>query len=108
MLNWFRLYLLEIVIVAVGISIIGGTYLLFDCILKLDKERLVYISVTVTGMLFIVGHVYSRLKDRRDGKRKRAQEIFLEWHSKEVSESRIFVSRWILVNDKAKLPSLGD
>lgn len=104
---FFRLYWLEIFVVIVGISVSCGAYFVFSRLLNFTKHELIYVSVANTGMLFIIGHVYSRLKDRRDERRKRAQELFFEWHSKDIRDSRIFLSRWISVHGKDNLPSLG-
>jgi hypothetical protein len=102
-----QLYFLELLVVIAGIAVSGGAYLLFDRVLAVSKDQLAYVSVANAGMLFILGHAYSRLKDRRDAKRKRAQELFLDWHSKDVRESRIFVNRWTEVHGKAGLPTLS-
>lgn len=107
MRNFYRLYLLEILVVAAGLAVIGGVYLLFGYALNVDRDKLAYASVASTGMLFIVGHIYSRLKDRRDGTRKRAHDLFVEWHSREIRESRIFVSRWIEVHGIENIQSLS-
>lgn len=103
----FRHYSLEAVALMAGLLIIGGSYLLFRLGLKFSKDELLYVSVANAGFLFIVGQIYSRLKERREIKIKRAQELFLEWHSKDIRESRIFVSRWREVNPSLDIPSLG-
>lgn len=107
MSSFLRLYFLEILVVIVGTAVTGGVYLVFSKLLEINPNELQYVSLANTGMLFIIGHVYSRLKDRRDGRRRRAQELFLEWHSKDIRDSRIFVSRWVDVHGKDNLPSLG-
>jgi hypothetical protein len=67
-----------------------------------------FIPIASAGFLFVIAQIYGRLKDRRDAKRRRAQDLFLEWHSKEIRESRIYLSRWRLISDKrGHLPSLG-
>ena len=103
----FHLYVLEILVVAVGLALVAGVYGVGKHWAKIRSDELAYLSIAVTGLLFVLGHVYSRLKDRRDAKRKRAQELFLEWHSKEFRESRIYVSRWIESNGISNIPALG-
>lgn len=60
------------------------------------------------GIFFLVGHIYGRLKDRRESNRKRALDIFYEWHSKEMRESRIFLSRWKAIYSNESLPALSE
>lgn len=102
-----RNYGLEVLVVLAGLSVSTGLYALFGYVLYANKEALSYVAIANAGLLFVIGHVYSRLKDRRDSKRKRAQELFLEWHSKDIRDSRIYVSRWRRVNSGASLPSLS-
>jgi hypothetical protein len=108
MKHFFRNYSLEAVVVIAGLLVSAGAYFIFGRILNVGKDQLAYVSVASAGLLFIVGHVYSRLKERRDSKRKRAQELFLEWHSKDIRESRIFVCRWREIHSAAALPALGE
>jgi hypothetical protein len=107
MRRWIHLYLLEILVASASIATSIGLFIFLRCVLKLKSAELTYVSIANAGCLFILGNIYSRLKDRRDGKRKRAQELFLEWHSNDVRNSRIFVSRWITVHGEAALPALS-
>ncbi|MFZ6816157.1 hypothetical protein ACO0K3_16930 [Undibacterium sp. Rencai35W] len=100
------MYLLEIAVVCIGIFLSVGAYFVGKYVLRIPPAELTYVSIAVSGFLFVLGHVYSRLKDRRDGKRKRAQELFLEWHSKDIRDSRIFVSRWIEAKGESNLQAL--
>lgn len=102
-----QLYLLEIAVVLVGLFLVVAAYVVGKYLLAIPSSELTYLSVAVTGLLFVIGHVYSRLKERRDGKRRRAQELFLEWHSDKVRESRIFASRWVKSKGISNLPALG-
>jgi hypothetical protein len=90
-----HLYILEIAVFCIGIILSVGAFLVGKFVLCIPPAELTYVSIAVTGLLFVLGNVYGRLKDRRDGKRKRAQELFLEWHSKGIRDSRMFVSRWV-------------
>ncbi len=103
-----RHYGLEALVVFADLSVSTVLYVLFGYVLNANREALSYIAIANAGLLFVIGHVYSRLRDRRDTKRKRAQELFLEWHSKDIRDSRIYVSRWQKVNSGTSLPSLSD
>jgi hypothetical protein len=107
MSRWIHLYLLEILVALASIATSIGLFILLRCVLKLKSAELTYVSIANAGCLFILGNIYSRLKERRDVKRKRAQELFLEWHSNDVRNSRIFVSRWIAVHGEEALPALS-
>jgi len=72
-----------------------------------DKNPSLYISAASPGFMFIVSQIYSRLKERRDAMRKRAHDLFLEWHSKDLRESRTFVSRWLKAFKKEDIPALS-
>lgn len=102
-----RHFQLEAWVVISGVLVSAGLYFAFVVVFKTGSEKLSYVAVLNTGLLFVIGHVYSRLKDRRDGKRKRAQELFLEWHTKDIRDSRIYVSRWRRVHKGTSLPSLS-
>jgi hypothetical protein len=107
MKHFLRHYSLELLAATVGILIIAGLYHLFDTIFKLEKDRLAFVGVLNAGLLFVAGHVYSRLKDRRDAKRKRSLDLLYEWHSKDMRESRMYISRWKRLHNKKSLPALG-
>jgi hypothetical protein len=98
---------LEVSIAIVSISFSLLVYVVFSVWLKVASGNLVYVGVVNAGLLFVLGHFYSRLKDRRDFKRRRAQELFLEWHSKDIRESRIYVSRWRCSHNETALPTLS-
>jgi hypothetical protein len=98
---------LEVTITIVSVGFSALVYAVFGAWLKVGGDNLVYISVVSAGLLFVVGHFYSRLKERRDFKRGRAQELFLEWHSKDFRESRIYVSRWLSAHKTTPLPALS-
>jgi hypothetical protein len=104
--RFWRDYHLESIVVAASILLTMGMYLLF---IKgtMAKE---FIPIASAGFLFVVAQMYGRLKDRRDAKRRRAQDLFLEWHTKDIKESRIYLSRWRLVHTGiiGNLPSLGE
>lgn len=102
-----HLYLLEIAVFCIGITLSIGAFLIGKFVLCIPSAELTYVSITVTGLLFVLGNVYGRLKERRDGKRKRAQELFLEWHSKDIRDSRMFVSRWVKAKGKSNLQALS-
>jgi hypothetical protein len=104
--RFWRDYFLESITAIASILLTLSMYLLF---LRgtMAKE---FIPIANVGFLFVVAQIYGRLKDRRDAKRKRAQELFLEWHSKDIKESRIYLSRWRLVHKETigSLPTLGE
>ena len=89
-----RDYSLESIISLFCFCLILFVYFVFQANPSIPKEKAAYISVSSAGALFLIGQIYSRLKDRRDQKRKKAQDLFYEWHSKEMKESRIYVSHW--------------
>jgi hypothetical protein len=101
--RFWRDYHLEFIVVSISIGLTATMYALFING-TMAKE---FISVASAGFLFVLAQMYGRLKDRRDIKRKRAQELFLEWHSKEIRESRIYLSRWRANIDENRLPALG-
>jgi hypothetical protein len=103
---FWRDYQLETILSVVSVS---GATLLFFIASHLPQGQREFISIANAGFLFVAAQIYGRLKDRRDSKRKRAQELFLEWHSKEIRESRIYLSRWRLIIQAQgnKIPSLG-
>jgi hypothetical protein len=104
--RFWRDYHLESIVVVASILLTMSMYLLF---IKgtMAKE---FIPIASAGFLFVVAQMYGRLKDRRDAKRRRAQDLFLEWHSKDIRESRIYLSRLRLVHTEivGNLPSLGE
>lgn len=103
----WRDYSLEFAVATSGIAIAVCLYLAFGVVWKTTTESLRFVSITNAGFLFVAGHIYSRVKQRRDAKRRRAQELFLEWYSPDIRESRIYVSRWLLINQKTTPPSLS-
>lgn len=102
--RFWRDYHLETFAITISILLVISTYILY----KRGTLAQGFIPIVSAGFLFVIAQLYGRLKDRRDAKRKRAQDLFLEWHSQEIRESRIYLSRWRLNIDKnKKLPPLG-
>lgn len=104
----------KIEVIAGGIAVAGNIAIYWllvapNAVWKVDS---LFVAAMVTGISFLAGQMYSRIKERRDAKRKRAQDLFLEWHSKDIRESRIYVSRWLKVRGGGTiqmcLPSLGE
>lgn len=108
MRNFARNYRLEFWVVFAGLLTTGVIFWMFEVFLHVEKEKLTYAGLANAGLLFVIGNIYGRLKERRDAVRKRAQELFLEWHSKEIRESRIYVSRWRAANPDKAIPSLSN
>lgn len=75
----------------------------------MSRDDLAFISIANAGFLFVISQIYSRLKERRDPKRKRVQDLFAEWHSQAIRDSRAFISRWLAVHgdQNNSLPSLS-
>lgn len=94
--RFWRDYHLESIVVIASILLTTGMYSLFVKGVVVKE----FIPVASAGFLFVVAQMYGRLKDRRDAKRRRAQDLFLEWHSKEIRESRIYLTRWWRLNLK--------
>jgi hypothetical protein len=71
--RFWRDYHLESIVVVASILLTMGMYMLF---IKgtMAKE---FIPIASAGFLFVVAQMYGRLKDRRDAKRRRAQDLFL-------------------------------
>jgi hypothetical protein len=102
--RFWRDYHLEFIVVLVSVVLTASMYTVFING-TIAKE---FISIASAGFLFVLAQMYGRLKDRRDAKRKRAQDLFLEWHSKDIRESRIYLSRWRSnIGECPGLPSLG-
>ena len=106
---FWKNYSLEILVTFVAFFITLGFYVLFKVLLEVSRDNLAFISIANAGFLFVISQIYSRLKERRDVKRKRAQDLFIEWHSQAIRDSRIFVSRWLSVHadQTNSLPSLS-
>ncbi len=106
--NFARNYRLEFWTVFAAFLTTGVIYLVFELLLQIEKDKLTYAGLANAGLLFVIGNIYGRLKERREALRKRAQELFLEWHSKEIRESRIYVSRWRAANPNKTIPALSE
>ena len=93
---------IKVALVSVGVSVV--LYCIFISGQHQPQEA-TFATVANAGALFIIAQIYGRAKERKSSNRGRAYDIFLEWHSKEIRESRIYVSRWIKTHDRLK--SLG-
>ncbi len=94
-INEYALEIRLIVIVFVGILLI---YSSFSFVPGVGNNKIWLAAITNAGLLFLSGHIYAKLKALKDQKKVRAHDLFLEWHSRDVRESRIFVSHWRMIN----------
>ncbi|NEQ53021.1 MAG: hypothetical protein F6K11_23255 [Leptolyngbya sp. SIO3F4] len=107
---FWKNYSLEVFAAIIALSTTFILYFVFRVLLAASQDDLTFISIANAGFLFVISQIYSRLKERREIKRKKAQDIFIEWHSQAVRDSRSFVSRWLVAheNQNDSLPSLGN
>jgi hypothetical protein len=108
----FLLYSLELAIGAFVLLLLGGLYFAYDALLDSQvPQRAEFLAISSPGILFVIGHVYSRLKQRRDERRTMALTLFKEWHSEPIRSARIYLSRWKqLLSEKSGegLPALSE
>jgi hypothetical protein len=104
----WRDYSMEVVLSVAAILVVGIIFAGFGLGYGLSRDKWWIAAITSAGILFILGQTYSQLKQQRSRRRIQARDLFLEWHSESMRQSRIFISRWKLVHaTEGELPPLG-
>lgn len=62
---------------------------------EIDKSKtgLFYYAAAI----FIFTNIYNRAKERRNRRVKNTEQIFFEWSSPQIRESRIYMSHWLTI-----------
>jgi hypothetical protein len=107
--RFWRDYSMEAVLIVMAILAVGIIFAVFGLGYAPARDYYWIAAITSAGILFILGQAYSQLKQQRSRRRTQARELFLEWHSDSMRQSRIFISRWKLVHTtEGELPVLGN
>lgn len=103
-------YALEATVATATVGLLAVLYIGYGALLSGPEPKLAnFVPISSAGILFVVGHIYARLKQRRDDRRAMALSLFDEWSGTKLRESRIFLSRLRLVlQSHGGIPTLGE
>jgi hypothetical protein len=107
--RFWRDYSMEVALIIGAILAVSIIFAVFGLGYGPVRDNRWIAAITSAGILFMLGQAYSQLKQQRSRKKMQARELFLEWHSESMRQSRIFISRWKLVHaTEGELPPLGN